>query len=99
MIISELRQYFQGTEYHVMKKNCNCFSASFVQKLLGKEIPGYVNRMANIGSYFSCLVDPMIEGANQQKNSNSGYRPVNTTSGNPPKAYSPFSGSGRRLDS
>jgi hypothetical protein len=43
-IISELRSEFKGSDYNVVMKNCNCFSDSFVRKLLNREIPGYVNR-------------------------------------------------------
>lgn len=58
--IDELKRSFQGSDYNVLTKNCNCFAEALVQKLLGKSIPGYVNRMAEIGSYFSCLLPPSI---------------------------------------
>ena len=54
-IISSLRESFPGSEYNVLTRNCNSFAEELVRRLLHKEIPLYINRMANIGSYFSCL--------------------------------------------
>jgi len=59
-IISELRSEFKGSDYNVVFKNCNCFSDAFVKKLVNKEIPSFVNRMANIGEYCSCLLPSSI---------------------------------------
>lgn len=65
-MIDNLKQEFKGSEYHISKRNCNCFSNAFTRKLIGKSIPGYVNRMADLGAYFSCIVDPMIAAAQAQ---------------------------------
>lgn len=61
-IIQSLRPQFGGKDYHVLNRNCNSFANEFLLRLIGKEIPGYVNRMANIGSYFSCLLPPQMAG-------------------------------------
>ena len=29
-------------------------------KLVGREIPPFINRLANIGNFFSCIVDPLL---------------------------------------
>lgn len=55
-IVQSLRPQFSGSDYHVLNKNCNSFANEFLLRLLGKEAPGYVNRMAYIGSFFSCLM-------------------------------------------
>jgi len=103
-IVQSLRPQFGGNDYHLLNRNCNSFANEFVSRLLGKEIPGYVNRMANIGSYFSCLLPPQMTGnapvdnASQsdshQSDSNYGsaYRPQrlqnNTTSSGKTNAIS-----------
>jgi hypothetical protein len=51
-ILDDLREAFPGNSYHVIRKNCNTFSNCLCEALLGKKIPGYVNRMANIGKVF-----------------------------------------------
>lgn len=40
-----------------MRKNCNAFSNALSEALLGKKIPGYVNRMASLGSVFLDIDD------------------------------------------
>eukprot|EP01031_Cornospumella_fuschlensis_P026562 gene26562-32102_t len=62
-IIQSLRSKFSGNDYHILNNNCNSFANEFCLRLLGKEIPGYVNRMANIGSYFSCLLPENAAGS------------------------------------
>jgi hypothetical protein len=56
-ILDELREAFPGNSYHIARKNCNSFSNAFSLALLGKGIPGYVNRMASIGSFFMDIDD------------------------------------------
>ena len=77
-IISELRNSYQGTDYHVINRNCNAFADEFLQRLLGVASPGYVNRMAFIGSFFSCLLpesmnqDPTQQQQQQQSSGGGG---------------------------
>ena len=54
--VADLRDEFGPDKYNVLLKNCNHFSDAFCQRLIGARIPAYVNRMANIGSCFSCLL-------------------------------------------
>jgi hypothetical protein len=47
---------FIGNTYNLIKKNCNHFSEALCQKLLGKSIPAYVNRLAYFGALVPCLL-------------------------------------------
>mmetsp|Transcript_135448 Transcript_135448/g.235561 ORF Transcript_135448/g.235561 Transcript_135448/m.235561 type:complete len:249 (+) Transcript_135448:75-821(+) len=47
--LARLRPDFQGDAYSLIFKNCNDFSSSYVKALLGKDIPGWVNRLARLG--------------------------------------------------
>jgi len=80
-IIEELSAEFIGNTYHPFTKNCNTFSNAFCMKLLKAPIPSYVNRMAYVGSMFSCFLPqtglemlgigiPTNEGDAQNNNSN-----------------------------
>ena len=52
-----------GSSYHLIKKNCNCFSDALAKQILGKGIPGWVNRMADIGAMCSCLIPDEAVGS------------------------------------
>eukprot|EP00293_Proteomonas_sulcata_P010542 CAMPEP_0184298358 /NCGR_PEP_ID=MMETSP1049-20130417/9194_1 /TAXON_ID=77928 /ORGANISM="Proteomonas sulcata, Strain CCMP704" /LENGTH=151 /DNA_ID=CAMNT_0026608475 /DNA_START=39 /DNA_END=494 /DNA_ORIENTATION=+ len=54
--LSALGDYFQGNSYHIVLKNCNHFSDALCQRLTGNKIPGWVNRLANLGSLVSCCL-------------------------------------------
>ena len=61
-VINSLRDEFQGERYHLLNNNCNCFSERLSVELLNKPIPGYVNRLASIGSSISCLIPKSLLG-------------------------------------
>jgi hypothetical protein len=61
-ILDSLRPNYHGGNYHILDRNCNSFAESFVFKLLNKEVPAYVNRMAFWGSLFSCLLPQEMTG-------------------------------------
>jgi len=63
VVIQNLRSKFPGNSYHVLNQNCNHFANELSLRLLGKEIPAYVNRMAYYGSFFSCLLPDSATGA------------------------------------
>lgn len=48
-IVDELKEKFEGKSYHVIRKNCNTFTNAVCEALLKKKIPGWVNRLANMG--------------------------------------------------
>lgn len=62
-IIDSLRSSYRGDEYNILSKNCNCFANDLCHRIVGKDIPGYVNRMAFIGSHFSCLFPDSVAGS------------------------------------
>lgn len=69
-IIDDMKIDFQGNDYHVINKNCNAFADEFLKRLVSTGIPGYVNRMAYIGSYFSCFMpDSLNQDPTQGNNS------------------------------
>lgn len=47
--IDSLREEFGPDRYNVLTRNCNTFSSALCEELLGKPIPGYVNRLAWMG--------------------------------------------------
>ena len=61
-ILDEMRTLFQPNEYHVLTRNCNCFADCFIEKLVNKRIPGYVNRLAGFGNMVSCCLPPDLNG-------------------------------------
>jgi hypothetical protein len=67
-----------------LTRNCNHFANAFVTKLLNKPIPGYVNRLANLGGMISCLFPPQLlsdapvdqQQRNPSSGSSSGYQVI-----------------------
>lgn len=55
-IVQDLKKKFPGDSYHPVNNNCNHFSDAFAKALLGKGIPGWINRSARIGSMFSWMM-------------------------------------------
>ncbi|CAJ0950374.1 unnamed protein product, partial [Mesorhabditis belari] len=47
-LIKEIGKDFRGDKYHLISRNCNHFTAAFAKELTGKEIPGWINRLAAI---------------------------------------------------
>ena len=94
--LSDLRRSFPGSEYNILTKNCNSFSDEFLKRLVGKEIPGYVNRLAFIGNMFSCLIPPsVLNGAPVDSvDPSAGQARITTT-----QPIQPFQGQGMKLGS
>ncbi|CAI5452717.1 unnamed protein product [Caenorhabditis angaria] len=46
--IKAMGEEFRGDRYHLISRNCNHFSAVFARALTGKDIPGWINRLANL---------------------------------------------------
>lgn len=50
-VLDALRDEFGPDRYNVLTRNCNSFASAMCEELLGKPIPGYVNRLAWMGKY------------------------------------------------
>lgn len=65
---SEVREFmehhaanYNGDTYHLIVKNCNHFCNDICYKLTGKQIPKWVNRLAKLGSAFSCVLPEALK--------------------------------------
>ncbi|XP_042389266.1 deSI-like protein At4g17486 isoform X1 [Zingiber officinale] len=56
ILIEELAGRYHGDAYHLIIKNCNHFTDEVCTRLTGKPIPGWVNRLARVGSHCSCIL-------------------------------------------
>ena len=111
--LDDLRSDFGAGDYNLIKKNCNHFANALSWKLLQKTIPGYVNRIAEVGNLCSCLLSqqmlqdaPVGGSASQQSTSSSTmFAPIRqrmetsgTSSSSNSKPNTPaFSGTGHSL--
>ncbi|WRX17124.1 PPPDE peptidase domain - like 3 [Theobroma cacao] len=59
--MEQLSQKYHGDTYHLIAKNCNHFTDEVCLQLTGKPIPGWVNRLARLGSFCNCLLPESIQ--------------------------------------
>ncbi|KAL2639809.1 hypothetical protein AAZV13_06G191800 [Glycine max] len=59
--IESIANEYHGDTYHLISKNCNHFTNDMSHRLNGKRIPGWVNRLARLGSFCSCLLPECVE--------------------------------------
>ncbi|XP_022755110.1 deSI-like protein At4g17486 isoform X2 [Durio zibethinus] len=59
--IESIASEYHGDTYHLISKNCNHFTDDMAHRLTGKDIPGWVNRLARIGSLCSCLLPESLQ--------------------------------------
>jgi len=50
--IENMASEYHGDTYHLITKNCNHFTEDLSNRLTGKQIPGWVNRLAKLGKTF-----------------------------------------------
>ncbi|CAN1333760.1 DeSI-like protein At4g17486 [Linum perenne] len=62
-MMEHLSRDFHGDCYHLITKNCNHFTDEACLKLTGKAVPGWVNRLARLGSFCNCLLPESIKVA------------------------------------
>jgi len=104
-ILDSLRPHFPGDQYNILSKNCNSFADAFCQKLVNRPIPGFVNRLANLGSYFECLMPDQLKNAqgpgstNNQSSTNAMHSSGTQYGGSRQQAAytNSFAGSGNKL--
>lgn len=69
ILIRDFSQKYQGTSYNMIHRNCNHFSNDFSIAITGKGIPGWINRLAKIGSLVPCSITKNEEmGPSLQRN-------------------------------
>jgi len=101
--LAEVRHDFGPDDYNLIRKNCNHFANALVWKLLGRQIPAHINRLADMGVCCSCLLPKkMMEQApvgdpNATSSSSSGFQTFGGGQRNRQSATPTFSGSGARL--
>ncbi|XP_012070052.1 deSI-like protein At4g17486 isoform X2 [Jatropha curcas] len=59
--MEHLSAKYHGDTYHLIAKNCNHFTDEVCLQLTGKPIPGWVNRLARVGSFCNCLLPESIQ--------------------------------------
>ncbi|WOL07159.1 hypothetical protein Cni_G15897 [Canna indica] len=59
--IEDFAGKYHGDTYHLIIKNCNHFTDEVCRNLTGKPIPGWVNRLARLGSFFNCILPENIQ--------------------------------------
>eukprot|EP01018_Ginkgo_biloba_P016785 Gb_27627 [translate_table: standard] len=52
---------YNGDSYHLITKNCNHFTDDICMRLTRKAVPGWVNRLARLGSICNCLLPESIQ--------------------------------------
>ena len=91
--IELLRQTYTADSYDLLSQNCNHFSNDLVKLLLDKDIPNWVNRLAFMGSFFSCFL-PRDMVSDAPVNEQEDYPPpVGQYVGTPAANYKPLVGS------
>ncbi|QDZ18142.1 DUF862 domain-containing protein [Chloropicon primus] len=55
-ILQRLGSKYTGSKYHLLLRNCNHFANEFVEKLTGKSIPHWINRLAHIAVSINWLI-------------------------------------------
>ncbi|KAG8060032.1 hypothetical protein GUJ93_ZPchr0002g25932 [Zizania palustris] len=61
LFIEKLAGKYHGNSYHLISKNCNHFTDDVCKSLTGKPIPGWVNRLARVGSFLDCLLPESVQ--------------------------------------
>ncbi|KAG8374680.1 hypothetical protein BUALT_Bualt10G0021100 [Buddleja alternifolia] len=59
--MEHLSNKYHGDTYHLISKNCNHFTDEVCLQLTGNPIPGWVNRLARVGSFCNCLLPESIQ--------------------------------------
>ncbi|KAF8098204.1 hypothetical protein N665_0271s0022 [Sinapis alba] len=59
--MEKLSRKYHGDTYHLIAKNCNHFTEEVCLQLTGKPIPGWINRLARVGSFCNCLLPESIQ--------------------------------------
>mmetsp|Transcript_10590 Transcript_10590/g.14942 ORF Transcript_10590/g.14942 Transcript_10590/m.14942 type:complete len:277 (-) Transcript_10590:42-872(-) len=95
VILDDLRSDFGPSDYNLLTKNCNTFSNAFVHSLLGRPIPAYINRLADLGNFISCLLPKqLLEGGGGSNNNVP--QSLGAATGSTASGYHVLGGGGRK---
>ncbi|GMH27329.1 hypothetical protein Nepgr_029172 [Nepenthes gracilis] len=61
IFIENVASEYHGDSYHLISKNCNHFTDDIAWRLTKRHIPGWVNRLARVGSVCSCLLPESLQ--------------------------------------
>ncbi|KAJ8505272.1 hypothetical protein OPV22_006158 [Ensete ventricosum] len=61
LFIEDMAGKYHGDTYHLIIKNCNHFTDEVSRHMTGQPIPGWVNRLARLGSFFNCILPENIQ--------------------------------------
>lgn len=74
-LMEELAETYAGNTYHLISKNCNHFCNYVCLRLTGNAIPSWVNRLANLGFLFKCVLPVQVAAVRSRaEESNDGER-------------------------
>lgn len=59
--IESVASQYHGDTYHLISKNCNHFTDDMARRLTGRGIPGWVNRLAHLGAFCSCILPESLQ--------------------------------------
>lgn len=59
--VEEIACEYTGDSYHLLFKNCNHFCDDISMRLAGLPLPGWINRLARIGSLCSCFLPDALQ--------------------------------------
>uniref|UniRef100_A0A1J3IQR9 DeSI-like protein n=1 Tax=Noccaea caerulescens TaxID=107243 RepID=A0A1J3IQR9_NOCCA len=59
--MEKLSRKYHGDTYHLIAKNCNHFTGEVCLQVTGKPVPGWINRMARVGSFCNCILPESIQ--------------------------------------
>ncbi|KAI4379453.1 hypothetical protein MLD38_005748 [Melastoma candidum] len=59
--MEDMASEYHGDTYQLISKNCNHFTDDLSRRLTGRHIPGWVNRLARLGAFCSCLLPESLK--------------------------------------
>lgn len=60
-VLDDISSLYTGDSYNLLTKNCNHFTNDVCVKLTGRPLPGWVNRLANLGAFCSCVLPESLQ--------------------------------------
>lgn len=106
-IVDEVSKEFNTQKYHLLNRNCNHYAKALYERIIDRcgriakekstPIPGYVNRMAWLGSKFRCLIPPDIINTAVPSSAEGTETADEASSTGAGSKFSAFQGSGRSL--